>query len=51
LAALKRERRLSDLKLVKVGGPGGSEAPRGVFARQRLHLLPSAVWLYVKRNL
>jgi glycosyltransferase involved in cell wall biosynthesis len=26
-AALKRERRLSDLKLVKVGGPGGSEAP------------------------
>jgi glycosyltransferase involved in cell wall biosynthesis len=26
-AALKRERRLGDLKLVKVGGPGGSEAP------------------------
>jgi glycosyltransferase involved in cell wall biosynthesis len=26
-AALKRQRRLSDLKLVKVGGPGGSEAP------------------------
>jgi glycosyltransferase involved in cell wall biosynthesis len=26
-SALKRERRLSDLKLVKVGGPGGSEAP------------------------
>jgi glycosyltransferase involved in cell wall biosynthesis len=26
-AALKRERRLRDLKLVKVGGPGGSEAP------------------------
>src|SRR6266511_1928316 len=26
-AALKRERCLSDLKLVKVGAPGGSEAP------------------------
>jgi glycosyltransferase involved in cell wall biosynthesis len=26
-ALLRRERRLSDLKLVKVGGPGGSEAP------------------------